>query len=207
MNQHLHHTRGLLLALFLFLLSPAHAREVQSYRDLRYTGVVGQTSDYTCGPAALATLLTHYYGTPVSEAHFTELATEDMAKRGKQVLSGLTMLSLKNALATEGISAEGYKIGVPELRALTSGGLPVLVNVQYPKGHYYLVIDMDDENVLLADPSWGMRSQSIQQFLHAWNGVVLVPQPSEAQAAHALQFAQQQKEHHARKASLLRRGI
>ncbi|WP_194165372.1 cysteine peptidase family C39 domain-containing protein [Deinococcus terrestris] len=34
--------------------------------------VVGQTTDFTCGPAALATLLTHYYGRPASEEAFTE---------------------------------------------------------------------------------------------------------------------------------------
>lgn len=141
-----------------------------TYRDVRYEGVVGQTIDFTCGPAALATLLTHYYGTPISEATFTERAVADMTSRGKEVTEGLTLLSLKKALTTESITSAGYKLNLEQLRKIMEAGLPVVANVQYPKGHYYLVLGIDDQNVLLADPSWGVRSQPLTNFLNAWNG-------------------------------------
>jgi predicted double-glycine peptidase len=44
------------------------------YRDLRYEEVVGQAAWYPCGPAAVATLLTFYYGLLTSEAEALELA-------------------------------------------------------------------------------------------------------------------------------------
>lgn len=179
----------LFLAVKLTLLSGyADAGELASaYRDIRFKGVTGQTTDFTCGPAALATLLTHYYGTPVTEQVFTERAMADMAARGKEVTEGLTLLSLKNALTPENITSAGYKLNLTQLRKVMETGLPVVANVQYPRGHYYLVLGLDEENVLLADPSWGVRSQPIANFLNAWNGVVLVPQPNAAQAEVARQ--------------------
>lgn len=170
----------------LFLAFGASATaQVQDYRTLRYSSVVGQTTDFTCGPAALATLLTHYYGRPVSEATFTERAVDDMRARGKDVVEGLTLLSLRNALSSEGISSAGYWLTLEQLREVMDAGLPVVASVVYPKGHYSLVLAVDDQNVLLADPSWGVRSQPIANFLNAWNGVVLIPEPSEAEAAQA----------------------
>lgn len=173
------------ISLTLFLLASLSSAQPLSYRELRYTGVVGQTTDYTCGPAALATLLTYYYGTPVNEEALTVRAVNDMSRRGKEVVSGLSMLALKNTLAAEGVSATGYKMNIEQLAELMKEGLPVIANVQYPKGHYYLVLAAEGEEVLLADPSWGVRSQPITQFLHAWNGVVLVPQGNETQTAKA----------------------
>lgn len=170
------------IATLLYIFSVVESQEVQNFRQVRYHSVVGQTTDFTCGPAALATLLTHYYGTPMSEAAFTERAIADMASRGRGVTEGLTLLSLKNALIPEGIASAGYKLNIEQLREVMKAGLPVVANVQYPRGHYYLVLGLDDQNVLLADPSWGVRSQPIANFLNAWNGVILIPQPSEAQA-------------------------
>lgn len=172
--------------LLLFFFPPSlynvQAQSYKDYRQLRYQGVIGQTTNFTCGPAALATLLTHYYNTSVSEQTFTKRSMTDMRARGKKVTAGLTLLSLKNALRSEGIASTGYRLNITQLREVMKVGLPVIANVQYPKGHYYLILGLDTENVLLADPSWGVRSQPIGNFLNAWNGVVLIPQPNETQA-------------------------
>lgn len=180
--------------------------QVINHRDFRYQNVIGQTTDFTCGPAALATLLTYYYGTPVSEQSFTERAIADMASRGKEVTEGLTLLSLKTALSAEQIQSAGYKLNIEQLRKVMEAGLPVVANVQYPKGHYYLILGLDDQNVLLADPSWGVRSQPIANFLNAWNGVVLVPQPNEAQAIAAKKQVSEQMAKYRERIQRLRTG-
>ncbi|MFN4252846.1 C39 family peptidase [Deinococcus sp.] len=174
------------IPLLLMALASTLAESVGvDYRTLRYSSVVGQTTDFTCGPAALATLLTHYYGQPVSEQTLTERSVADMQARGKEVVEGITLLALRNALTTEDVLSAGYKLTLEQLRVVLAQGLPVVANVVYPKGHYYLVLAVDDQNVLLADPSWGVRSQPIRNFLNAWNGVVLIPEPSEAEATQA----------------------
>ncbi|MBB6017165.1 C39 family peptidase [Deinococcus radiopugnans] len=176
------------------------------FRELRYQSVVGQTTDFTCGPAALATLLTHYYGRPVAEQTLTERSVADMQARGKEVVEGLTLLSLRNALTTESVSSAGYKLTLEQLRGVMEAGLPVVANVVYPKGHYYLVLAVDDQNVLLADPSWGVRSQPIANFLNAWNGIVLMPQPSEAEAVQARVQVRQQLSKYRERSERLKTG-
>lgn len=188
---------GVTMSIILLSIVSAQDVSLQSegvtpYRTLRYASVIGQTSDFTCGPAALATMLTHYYGRPVSEQTLTKRSMADMQARGKEVVEGITLLSLRNALNTESIPSAGYKLTLEQLRGVLNAELPVVANVVYPKGHYYLVLAVDDQNVLLADPSWGVRSQPIQNFLNAWNGVVLMPQPSEAEAALARVQVKQQ---------------
>ena len=62
------------VAIVYFLLLPffipttfALATSPTPHRPLRYTHVTGQTDWYTCGAAAVSTLLTYYYGDEVSE--------------------------------------------------------------------------------------------------------------------------------------------
>jgi len=72
-----------------------------SYRDLRYIEVIGQTDWYTCGPAAVATLLTYYYGIPTAEAEALELAEGFMREIGLEPgpEQGINALALKKTLA------------------------------------------------------------------------------------------------------------
>ncbi|MBA2352846.1 MAG: hypothetical protein H0V78_13985, partial [Burkholderiales bacterium] len=41
--------------------------KVTSLKEARYQSTIRQQYDYSCGSAALATLLTHHYGDPVTE--------------------------------------------------------------------------------------------------------------------------------------------
>lgn len=198
--------RAIMSMIFVILFSSGYSSATTDYRTLRYADVIGQTSDFTCGPAAIATLLTHYYGQTVSEQSVTERSVADMESRGKAVTEGLTLLSLRNVLSQESVAGSGYKLTLEQLRGVMAQGLPVVANVVYPKGHYYLVLAVDDQNVLLADPSWGVRSQPLDNFLNAWNGVVLIPQPSEAQATQAKAEVQQQVTTYRERLERLRTG-
>jgi predicted double-glycine peptidase len=189
-----------------FAISHSASAQATDYRTLRYSSVIGQTSDFTCGPATLATLLTHYYGRPVSEQAFTERSVADMQARGKAVTEGITLLALRNALQSEDVPSVSYRLTLEQLREVLEVGLPIVANVVYPKGHYYLVLAIDSQHVLLADPSWGVRSQPIGNFLNAWNGVVLVPQPTEAEAAQARALVQQQVSRYQERIQRLRTG-
>ena len=45
----------------------AETRRVKSFQDLKYATVVRQVFDFSCGSAALATVLTHFMGRPTGE--------------------------------------------------------------------------------------------------------------------------------------------
>ena len=165
------------------LASPTLANPITPYRTLRYEGVIGQTSYYTCGSAAVATLLTHYYGEPTGEGEILELSEKAMAGSDKNPAErGITALALTQALADKGIPARGMKLTLESLASyFRQGGLPVVLHVTKPQMHYVLAVGTVGDWIILADPSWGRRIQPITALIEeqGFSGVTLVPLPPE----------------------------
>lgn len=182
---------------------PAGARgspwgPIRSYRELRYTGVVGQTTWYTCGPAVLATLLKHYYHMDTSEEEMLFLATgsretkEEKDKAGHDeedgVIEGVSMLELKKALEKKGIDSKGFRVTLDQLvDYFHRGGLPLVLHVTKPRLHYVLGVGMLPGGVVLADPSFGTRFVSLRTLMKdkGFSGNVLVPIPGPREASAA----------------------
>lgn len=156
---------------------------ITPYRTLRYEGVIGQTNYYTCGPAAVATLLTHYYDRPTTEAEILELSETAMEGSGKNPEeTGITALALIQSLADRGIQARGMRLTLTSLAEyFGNGGLPVVLHVTKPQMHYVLAVGMVGHWIILADPSWGRRIQPLDALVNEqdFSGVTLVPVPSE----------------------------
>jgi len=152
-----------------------------SYRDLRYEWVVGQTDWYTCGPAAVATLLT-FFGIPTTEKEALELAEEFMRAQGFEpgAERGINALVLKQTLEAKGIPTKGFRVKPEALKDFFDrGGLPIIAHLTEPQKHFVVVIGFVDEKIVLADPSWGRRIIPFTSFVneHAFSGVILVPLP------------------------------
>jgi len=162
---------------------PTIAVPITPYRTLRYEGVIGQTSYYTCGPAAVATLLTHYYGQPTAESEILELSEKAMEGSGKSPEQrGVTAFALRQALANKNIQARGMRLTLASLRNyFRQGGLPVVLHVTKPQMHYVLAVGIVGDWVILADPSWGRRIQPLRALVEeqGFSGVTLVPLPPE----------------------------
>lgn len=152
------------------------------YRDLRYEWVVGQTDWYTCGPAAVATLLTHYYGIAITEAEALELAEGFMRTQGLEPgpRRGINALALKRTLEAKGIPTKGFRVR-PEGLAdyFARGGLPVIVHLTEPQKHFVVAVGMVGDQIVLADPSWGRTLIPFTVFVkeRGYSEVVLVPIP------------------------------
>ncbi len=173
---------------FLYILSFALAGPaVDSHRELRYQGVVGQTDWFTCGPAAVATLLRYYYDREVGEAQMLMLSLgfmqipEDQAR-----LSGITALALRQAMQAKGLLSRGFRLSLDQLADyFQRGGLPVILHVTRPEQHYVVAVGMAGGQLVLADPSWGRRIMTLEAFEQekGFSGVALVPTPSQEQLA------------------------
>ena len=81
---------------------------VTSIRQARWAGTLLQQYDFSCGSAAVATLLTHHYGYPISEqAVFEEMyAGGDQPRIQKE---GFSLLDMKRVLAAHGFDADGFE--------------------------------------------------------------------------------------------------
>jgi len=163
-----------LLLLVELLFQPA------PYRDLRYEWVVGQADWYTCGPAAVATLLTYYYGIATTEAEALELAEGFMIAAGREPGQALTALALRQTLEAKGIPTRGFRV-TPDALAdyFARGGLPVILHLTEPQKHFVVGVGLVGDHIVLADPSWGRSILPFSTLVkeRGYSEVVLVPIP------------------------------
>ncbi len=158
-----------------------------SYLSFRYTGVVEQTDQYTCGAAAVATLLTYFYGISTSENDVLKLVYASMRARGERPTQGkgLTAYHLKEALTVQGVPSKGFLVKPAALQDyFVRGGLPVIIHLTKPEKHFEVAVGIIKEQIVLADPSWGRSVVPLTELVEqrGYSGVVLVPIPSPAAA-------------------------
>lgn len=134
---------------------------VVSIKERRFRATVRQRYDYSCGSAALATLLTYHYHDPVTEkAVFAEMWRN--GDRNKIRREGFSLLDIKNYLHAHGYSADGY---VAPLKKLTQVGIPAIALIS-DKGynHFVIVKGISSTEVLVGDPSLGSRTLPRKEF-------------------------------------------
>ncbi len=145
--------------------------KVESYKEARFRSVVRQDYDFSCGSAAVATLLKYHYDHPVEEKEVLDAMFEDGDKE-KIKSKGFSMLDMKNFLKNKGYSADGYRTALDKL---TEVGIPAIVlinNNGYM--HFVVVKGVDKENVLVGDPSLGKKVMARDEFEKMWNGILFV---------------------------------
>jgi predicted double-glycine peptidase len=151
-------------------------------KELRDQNVIKQRFDYSCGSAALATLLHYGFGEAVTErevlaAVFDTLSDEDASLRREE---GLSLLDLQRVAEARGYRAQGFRL-LPEHLPLLRG--PVIVFIKpYGYEHFAVLRGVKSDRVFLADPSRGNLRQPAYRFLHDWidesgKGVVFVVEP------------------------------
>jgi predicted double-glycine peptidase len=153
--------------------------QVWSMRELKVRSVVLQKYDYSCGSAAIATLLTHHYAHPITE----ETAFRTMFDNGNQQKiqkEGFSFLDMKQFLDAQGYRADGFEVSLDDV---AKAGIPAIVLI-VDNGYYHFVVikGVRDEKVLLGDPAVGLRVMPREQFEAAWpNRIVFVIHDSPVQ--------------------------
>ena len=157
----------------LDLALPGGARmqvPVASIKQLRFSTTLRQQFDFSCGSAALATLLTHHYRHPVSE----QLVFERMFARGDQARirkQGFSLLDMQRFLAERGFRADGFQL---PLQKLIDAQVPAIVLVS-DKGynHFVVIKGIRGGRVLIGDPSSGARTLTPAAFEAIWSNRLL----------------------------------
>ncbi|MBC7768718.1 MAG: C39 family peptidase [Phycisphaerales bacterium] len=143
---------------------------VTSWRDIPFRTVVRQQYDYSCGSAAVATLLRFHYGLQVGEAE----VFQHMFDRGDQErirAVGFSMLDMRDYLQARGFQADGLRLPLDRLATL---GVPTIALITHNNYRHFVVIKGVDENrVLVGDPTFGLQTYTRAEFESVWNGVVL----------------------------------
>lgn len=147
------------------------AVSLQSITESTFEGVIRQQFDFSCGSAALATVLTHHYEFPVSEEEvFSWMFENGDQKKIRQL--GFSMLDMKNYLADKGLKADGFKISMAKFAGYRVPGIALIDTNGYK--HFVVIKGIDEEKVLLGDPALGVRVVSREDFDKQWAGIVFV---------------------------------
>lgn len=145
---------------------------VTSMKGARFRAMIRQQYDFSCGSAALSTLLTFHYGYKVSEEQvFAEMYAGGNQSKIRQ--EGFSLFDMKRYLENHGFQADGFEA---PLEKLAEAGIPAIVLInENGYNHFVVIKGLRDGRVLVGDPSGGTRAVTQEAFARLWtNGILFV---------------------------------
>ncbi len=139
----------------------------------QFRGIVRQAYDYSCGSAALTTLLNGYVDVGVNLTEQQVMngllkfgETEKIVER-----RSFSLLDMKRFVAAIGFDSGGYK---GELSDLIKQGQPAIVPISYAGFKHFVVFKAyKNARVYVADPALGNISFDEQRFKDIWENNTL----------------------------------
>ena len=144
--------------------------QAKSLHEMRWDSVIRQKYDFSCGSAAVATLLSFHYNRPTDEETVFQ-AMIKVGDREKIQRNGFSMLDMKRYLDSQGFRSDGFKISLDKLIKIGMPGI-TLLNTQGYK-HFVVIKGLSDDHVLIADPAVGSVVVPREFFKTIWNGAIL----------------------------------
>jgi len=143
-------------------------RHVRSMQEIRYADLIRQETDFSCGAAALATILRYAYQRNVTEKDVLEgmMAISDPAVVRQR---GFSLLDMKRYVKTLGMRGRGYRVGMKGVRLLKVPTI-ILLDIRGYK-HFVVLKKVVGDDVFLADPALGNKVIPISDLENNWNGI------------------------------------
>jgi len=143
---------------------------VLSWWEIPFRSVVRQSYDFSCGAAAVATLLTYHYGRPTTERdtfkRMWQLGDREVIRK-----VGFSLFEMKTYLESVGYRAEGFKLQAADIQKVKRPMI-ALVELNGFK-HFVVVKGVENGKILVGDPMLGLNQYSLADFDKVWNGIVL----------------------------------
>lgn len=144
---------------------------VRSLAENRFRDIIRQEYDFSCGSAALASLLTYHYGRPTSEEEVF-LSMWENGDQAKISQYGFSLLDMKMYLARLGLAADGFQVPLEKLEVASVPAIALINTNGYR--HFVVVKGLNDSQVLVGDPALGTRIMGRDEFVSLWNGILFV---------------------------------
>ena len=157
-------------------------RHVVSWREAKRQNVVMQQRDYSCGAAALATLLRYYWDDRAVSEKQILVELDKMLTREEaldRIKNGLSLTDLRRAAVKLGYRAS---MGRVEFAKLSKSLVPLVVGIKVDGYRHFVVYrGTDGQYVYVADPMRGNIRLPIADFVRNWqeNAVLAVAKPGE----------------------------
>ena len=140
---------------------------VDSMVDQRFDRIYRQKYDFSCGSAALASLLSFHYNDSVNEL----TVFRDMFEHGDQAKirqQGFSLLDMKRYLSRRGYKANGFKINLQQLADAQRPGITIINSNGYM--HFVIVKAQRNHEILIGDPAAGLKVMPQDEFEAMWQG-------------------------------------
>ena len=142
----------------------------KSFAERRFSTVYRQQFDFSCGSAALASLLTFHYDDVVDErsvfVDMFQYGDQDKIKR-----EGFSMLDMKLYLERRGYQSNGFKINLDQLYSTGSPAITIINHNGYM--HFIIIKGVDEHKILIGDPALGVKSVDREEFEKMWGNRIL----------------------------------
>lgn len=176
-----------------YLLPNGPLREsvtLEPMSQLQFRNVIRQAYDYSCGSAALTTLLDYFLGLNLQERQVMEGLLQ-FGEADKIVeRRGFSLLDMKRLVTALGFKSGGFRAEFADLDALEH---PAIVPIEYAGfKHFVVVRDVYNDHVFVADPALGNISFTRARFEEIWDqNVLFVIFPSGNEPPNALALSEQ----------------
>ena len=143
---------------------------VASIKQQRQATTLLQQYDFSCGSAAVATLLTYHFNYPITEQRVFEemFANGDQQKIRRE---GFSLLDMKRVMAAHGFQADGFEQPLDKLNAARVPAIVLIVENGYH--HFVVVKGVQADRVLIGDPAQGTRAMERKAFEAVWPSQLL----------------------------------
>ena len=141
--------------------------DIKPMSEFKDENVVKQQYDYSCGSAALATLLKYYLGENLTEQQVLQGLFEYGDSKLIEQRRAFSLLDMKRFVEILGYKGTGYTAEIDDLKKLNS---PAIIPIRfYGYTHFVVFKGIYQGHIFFADPFQGNVSFPLSVFMEMWD--------------------------------------
>jgi predicted double-glycine peptidase len=162
--------------------------DVTPLSETTFACILKQKFDYSCGSAALGTLLNSYLGENLTESHIIRGLMEYGDKEQIRKLRAFSLWDMQKFVQVLGYACGGYNADLSDLK--NPDVWPCIVPIEvFGYRHFVVLKGIYKDHVFVADPWRGNGSYTVSQFTGMWyNNILFIVHPKLGKALTCLKL-------------------
>ncbi len=163
--------------------------DVKPFDKFKNENIIKQEFDYSCGSAALATLLNFYLGETLTEQQVIQGMMEYGDSRLIEERRAFSLLDMKQFVTVLGYQGAGYTAELEDLKTLDK---PCIVPIEFfGYKHFVVYRGMYKDHMFFADSFMGNISFTVTEFQKMWHRNILFLVTTGEQTLNALRLKEE----------------
>lgn len=140
--------------------------QVKPLSEFKFENVIKQQYDYSCGSAALATVLNYYLHENLTEHQVIQGLMQYGDARQIEQRRAFSLLDMKRFVTVLGYKGAGFTAEIEDLKTLKT---PAIIPIEFLGYKHFVVFrGMYKDHVFFADPFLGNINLPLSQFESMW---------------------------------------